>query len=105
MSGEALLEENKAFGISPKIVDRMAQEIKELVNLGVQLGLVIGGGNFFRGEALSQLGIGRITGDHMGMLATIMNALAMRDALERAGVHTRVLSAIPMSGIVDYFDR
>lgn len=104
MSGEALLGD-KTFGIDPKILDRMATEIGEVVKLGVQLGLVIGGGNFFRGEALSHLGIGRMTGDHMGMLATLMNALAMRDALERAGFATRILSAIPMSGIVDYYDR
>lgn len=104
MSGEALLGD-KTFGIDPKILDRMAKEIGEVVKLGVQLGLVIGGGNFFRGEALSQIGIGRVTGDHMGMLATVMNALAMRDALERAGLATRILSAIPMSGVVDYFDR
>lgn len=104
MSGEALLGD-KNFGIDPKILDRMALEIGELVKLKVQVGLVIGGGNFFRGEALSQIGIGRITGDHMGMLATVMNALAMRDALERAGFSTRILSAIPMSGVVDYYDR
>lgn len=104
MSGEALLGD-KTFGIDPKILDRMALEVGELVNLGVEVGLVIGGGNFFRGEALSQIGIGRITGDHMGMLATVMNALAMRDALERAGFSTRILSAIHMSGVVDYYDR
>lgn len=104
MSGEALLGD-KVFGIDPRVLDRMAKEIGEIVKLGVELGLVIGGGNFFRGEALSQIGIGRVTGDHMGMLATIMNALAMRDALERAGFSTRILSAIPMSGVVDYFDR
>lgn len=104
MSGEALLGD-KSFGIDPKILDRMAQEVGELIKLKVQVGLVIGGGNFFRGEALSQIGIGRITGDHMGMLATVMNALAMRDALERAGFPTRIVSAIPMSGMVDYYDR
>lgn len=104
MSGEALLGD-KAFGIDPKVLDRMALEVGELINLGVQVGIVIGGGNFFRGEALSQIGIGRITGDHMGMLATVMNSLALRDALERAGFSTRILSAIPMSGVVDYYDR
>lgn len=104
MSGEALLGD-KRFGIDPQVIDRMALDVGEVVKLGVQVGLVIGGGNFFRGEALSHLGIGRITGDHMGMLATIMNALAMRDALERAGYPTRILSAIHMSGIVDYYDR
>jgi uridylate kinase len=104
LSGEALLGE-KSFGIDPAVLDRMALEIGELVKLKVQVGLVIGGGNFFRGEALSAAGIGRITGDHMGMLATVMNALAMRDALERAGFATRIMSAIHMSGVVDYYDR
>lgn len=104
LSGEALLGE-KLFGIDPAVIDRIALEIGELVKLGVQLGLVIGGGNFFRGLALSEAGIGRITGDQMGMLATVMNALAMRDALERAGFATRIMSAIPMSGVVDYYDR
>lgn len=104
LSGEALMGD-RAFGIDPKVLDRMAQEVGDLIKRGVQVGLVIGGGNFFRGEALSLAGIGRMTGDHMGMLATVMNALAMRDALERAGFSTRILSAIPMSGIVDYYDR
>lgn len=104
LSGEALLGE-KAFGIDPAVIDRMALEIGELVKRKVEVGLVIGGGNFFRGEALSAAGIGRITGDQMGMLATVMNALAMRDALERAGFATRIMSAIPMSGVVDYYDR
>lgn len=104
LSGEALLGD-RSFGIDPKVIDRMATEIGELVRLNIQVGLVIGGGNFFRGQALFEAGIGRITGDHMGMLATVMNALAMRDALERAGLPTRILSAIPMSGMVDYYDR
>jgi uridylate kinase len=96
---------DKSFGIDPAVLDRMAEEIGDLVKHNVEVGLVIGGGNFFRGEALSQLGIGRITGDHMGMLATVMNALAMRDALERAGYEARIMSAIHMSGVVDYYDR
>ncbi len=104
LSGEALLGDH-AFGIDPAILDRMASEIGELIKLKVQVGLVIGGGNFFRGQALSEVGIGRITGDQMGMLATVMNALAMRDALERAGFTTRIMSAIHMSGVVDYYDR
>lgn len=104
LSGEALLGD-KSFGIDPAVIDRMALEIGELVKLKVQVGLVIGGGNFFRGEALEAAGIGRITGDQMGMLATVMNALAMRDALERAGFVTRIMSAIHMSGVVDYYDR
>jgi len=71
----------------------MAVEIGQLVGLGVQIGLVIGGGNLFRGAALQAAGMERVTGDHMGMLATVMNALAMRDALERANIATRVMSA------------
>jgi uridylate kinase len=104
LSGEALLGD-RPFGIDPAVIDRMAREIGEVSELKVQVGVVIGGGNFFRGQALHDVGIGRITGDQMGMLATVMNALAMRDALERAGFPTRIMSAIPMSGVVDYYDR
>ncbi|GGY44712.1 uridylate kinase [Bacterioplanes sanyensis] len=104
LSGEALMGELD-FGIDPKVLDRMALEIGQLRGIGVQVGLVIGGGNLFRGKALSEAGLDRVAGDHMGMLATVMNALAMRDALERANMPTRVMSAIPMSGIVDHYDR
>jgi len=104
LSGEALTG-NADFGIDPKVLDRMAMEIGQLVEIGVQVGLVIGGGNLFRGAALSAAGMERVTGDHMGMLATVMNALAMRDALERASISTRVMSAIPMSGVVEHYDR
>jgi uridylate kinase len=104
LSGEALTGDAE-FGIDPKVLDRMAVEIGQLVGLGVQIGLVIGGGNLFRGAALHAAGMERVTGDHMGMLATVMNALAMRDALERAGILTRVMSAIPMSGVVEHYDR
>lgn len=104
LSGEALAG-SKGFGIDPKVLDRMALEIGQLVGIGVQVGLVIGGGNLFRGQELSAAGLDRVTGDHMGMLATVMNALAMRDALERANIRTRVMSAIPMSGIVEHYDR
>lgn len=93
------------FGIDPKVLDRMALEIGQLIGIGVQVGLVIGGGNLFRGAALQQAGMDRVTGDHMGMLATVMNALAMRDALERSNISTRVMSAIPMSGVVEHYDR
>lgn len=93
------------FGIDPKVLDRMAVEVGQLVGLGVQIGMVIGGGNLFRGAALNAAGMERVTGDHMGMLATLMNALAMRDALERASIATRVMSAIPMSGVVEHYDR
>ncbi|PAV24842.1 uridylate kinase [Tamilnaduibacter salinus] len=104
LSGEALQGEQE-FGIDPKVLDRMALEIGALVGIGVQVGLVIGGGNLFRGSALNEAGMDRVTGDHMGMLATMMNGLAMRDALERSNIRTRVLSAIPMSGIVEHYDR
>lgn len=104
LSGEALTGAAE-FGIDPKVLDRMAVEIGQLVEIGVQVGLVIGGGNLFRGAALHEAGMDRVTGDHMGMLATVMNALAMRDALERAGIPTRVMSAIPMSGVVEHYDR
>lgn len=93
------------FGIDPKVLDRMALEIGQLVGIGVQVGLVIGGGNLFRGTALQAAGMDRVTGDHMGMLATVMNGLAMRDALERSNIASRILSAIPMSGVVDHYDR
>jgi len=104
LSGQALRGES-SFGISPSILDRIASEIGDILELGVELGLVIGGGNFFRGQELSVSGLGRITADHMGMLATVMNSLAMRDSLERAGFATRIMSAIPMSGVVDHYDR
>ncbi len=104
LSGEALTG-TESFGIDPKILDMMALEIGQLVGIGVQVGLVIGGGNLFRGAALSAAGLDRVTGDHMGMLATVMNALAMRDALERSSIATQVMSAIPMSGVVDHYDR
>ena len=103
LSGEALGDGN--VGIDPKILDRTSLEIRQLVDIGVQVGLVIGGGNLFRGAALNAAGLDRVTGDHMGMLATVMNALAMRDALERANVPTIVMSSIPMSGVVEHYDR
>ena len=104
LSGEELMGD-MGFGIDPKVLDRMALEIGQLVGIGVQVGLVIGGGNLFRGQALSEAGMERVTGDHMGMLATVMNALAMRDALDRNNISARVMSAIPMSGVVEHYDR
>ncbi len=104
LSGEELVGE-EGFGIDPKVLDRMALEIGQLVGIGVQVGLVIGGGNLFRGAALNAAGMERVTGDHMGMLATVMNGLAMRDALDRNNVSARVMSAIPMSGVVEHYDR
>lgn len=104
LSGEALTGLER-FGIDPRILDRMALEIGQLVGIGVQVGLVVGGGNLFRGAALQAAGLDRVTGDHMGMLATVMNALALRDALERSDIATQIMSSIPMSGVVDHYDR
>lgn len=104
LSGEALTGTEK-FGIDSKVLDSMALAIGQLVGIGVQVGLVVGGGNLFRGAALQEAGLDRVTGDHMGMLATVMNALAMRDALERSNIATQAMSAIPMTGVVDHYDR
>lgn len=103
LSGEALMGE-ESFGIDPKVLDRMAQEIKELVEMGVQVGLVIGGGNLFRGAGLAKAGMNRVVGDQMGMLATVMNGLAMRDALHRAFVNARLMSAIDLAGVSDTYN-
>jgi uridylate kinase len=102
-SGEALMGKLQ-FGIDPSILDKMARDVAELIQMGVEVGLVLGGGNLFRGKALSAAGLGRVTGDHMGMLATVMNALAMRDALERIDLPTRIMSAVQMTGMVDSYN-
>jgi len=104
LSGEVLMGDND-FGINPSVLDRFAKEIASCVQMGVEVGVVIGGGNLFRGKALSEAGLGRVTGDHMGMLATVMNGLALRDALERIDLPARILSAIPMMGMVDPYNR
>lgn len=103
-SGEALMGKSQ-FGIDPAVLDNLARDIAELIQMGVEVGLVLGGGNLFRGKALFKAGVGRVTGDHMGMLATVMNALAMRDALERIDLPARIMSAIPMMGVVDSYHR
>ncbi|WNC73701.1 UMP kinase [Thalassotalea psychrophila] len=103
LSGEALMGE-EGFGIDPKVLDRMAQEIKELIEMGIQVGLVIGGGNLFRGAGLAEAGMNRVVGDQMGMLATVMNGLAMRDALHRAFVNARLMSAIDLTGVCDSYN-
>lgn len=103
-SGEALMGKAQ-FGIDPSVLDKIAKDVAELIQMGVEVGLVIGGGNLFRGKTLSQAGVGRVTGDHMGMLATMMNALAIRDALERIDLPARIMSAIPMLGVVDSYHR
>jgi uridylate kinase len=104
LSGEALLGKRE-HGISPETCDAIAQEIKEVKELGVELAIVIGGGNIFRGLAGSKHGLDRTTGDYMGMLATVINALALQDALERNGVPTRVQSAIEMRAVAEPFIR
>lgn len=104
LSGEALLGELD-YGIDPKVSSRIAREVKAVVEAGVQVGIVIGGGNIFRGKGLAASGIDRITGDQMGMLATVMNALGLQDALESAGVTTRVMSAISIREVCEDFIR
>ncbi|WP_455375428.1 amino acid kinase family protein, partial [Kaarinaea lacus] len=88
LSGEALMGDAE-FGIDPQVIDRMSVEVKALVDIGIQVALVIGGGNIFRGVSLSASGMDRATADYMGMLATVINALAMQDGLERQGVYAR----------------
>ncbi|QUS54120.1 UMP kinase [Pseudovibrio brasiliensis] len=104
LSGEALMGDQD-FGIDPKVVERVAAEISEAVNLGAQFGIVVGGGNIFRGVALAAKGGNRVTGDHMGMLATIMNSLTLADALRQRGIQARVLSAVPVPSICESFTQ
>lgn len=104
LSGEALAGE-QGYGIDPQVISGIAAEIKEVVALGVEIALVIGGGNIFRGLAASSKGMDRASADYMGMLATVMNSLAMQDALEKQGVVTRVLSAIDMQQIAEPYIR
>ena len=104
LSGEALMGE-KTFGVDPKILKAVAGEIHNLQELGVKIAIVIGGGNIFRGLNSSEYGMGRVSGDHMGMLATIINAIALGEALNRMGSETRVMSAIDMNKIAEPYIR
>ncbi|MDH5545134.1 MAG: UMP kinase [Gammaproteobacteria bacterium] len=104
LSGEALLGDAD-YGIDPKIIGRIASEIKELVDAGVQVGMVVGGGNIFRGAGLAESGMDRVTGDQMGMLATVINALALQDSLEKHGLNARVLSALKINQICEDYIR
>ena len=105
LSGEALMGEEN-YGIDPNVIKRLATEIKEVRDLGVQIGVVIGGGNIFRGAGLAESGIDRVAGDHMGMLATVMNSIALQNSLEQQGVFTRVMSAIKINRVCeDYLQR
>ena len=104
LSGEALAG-GQGYGIDPLVLDRIAIEVRDVSLLGVQIAIVIGGGNIFRGVAASTGGMERATADYMGMLATVINALALQDAIEKAGVQTRVLSAIEMRAVAEPYIR
>ncbi|SHN15428.1 UMP kinase [Roseibium suaedae] len=104
LSGEALMG-SQSFGIDPMVVERIAKEIADAVALGCQVGVVVGGGNIFRGVAVAAKGGNRVTGDHMGMLATIMNSLTLADALRRHKVQARVLSAVAVPSICETFSQ
>jgi uridylate kinase len=104
LSGEALMG-GADYGIDPAVIKRIAGELQEIVGLGVQLAVVIGGGNIFRGAGLARAGMDRVAADHMGMLATVMNALAMQDALESLGLYARVMSAIRINEVCEDYIR
>ncbi|MEE4241270.1 MAG: UMP kinase [Desulfopila sp.] len=104
LSGEALMGDD-SYGINTDVITYVAEEIREIIELGVQPGIVIGAGNIFRGVAGASKGMDRATADNMGMLATVMNSLALQDALERVGVITRVMSAIPMQSVCEPYIR
>ena len=104
LSGEALVG-SEAYGIDPEVLERFAGEIRDLAAIGVQVALVIGGGNIFRGAGLAAKGMDRVTGDQMGMLATVMNGVAMQDALERMGVAARVMSALKINQVCEDYIR
>ena len=104
LSGEALMG-NEDYGIDPKVIQAMAKDIVEAQRAGAEIGLVIGGGNIFRGAGLAEAGMDRVTGDHMGMLATVINALAMADALEKEGGFARVMSAIKINEVCEDYIR
>ncbi|MGQ9507872.1 MAG: UMP kinase [Thermodesulfobacteriota bacterium] len=104
ISGEVLTGE-KEFGIDPKVIQQIAQEVKEVKALGVEIAIVIGGGNIFRGVAASSKDMDRVSADYMGMLATVLNALALQDALEKIGVQTRVQTAIEMRELAEPYIR
>jgi len=103
LSGEVFQNKEKRLGVDPEICDGIAQRVKTVHDMGVEVGIVVGGGNIFRGASGEQRGIDRSSGDYMGMLATIINALALQNALEHAGVHTRVLTAIEIEKAAEPF--
>ncbi|HNS73781.1 MAG TPA: UMP kinase, partial [bacterium] len=105
LSGEALMGDSNRLGIDPQTVDQICREVAEVARMGVEIGIIIGGGNIFRGLSASARGMDRVTGDYMGMLATVINALALQDYLERNGAETRVMTAIKMEQIAEPFIR
>jgi len=104
LSGEALMGELD-YGIEPRVIQRVAAEIATSLQTGVEIAIVVGGGNIFRGAGLARAGMDRVTGDHMGMLATVMNALAIQDALEALDVHARVMSALEINAVCEDYIR
>ena len=104
LSGHVLMG-NRKFGIDPNVIHRIADEIKQATLKKIEIAIVIGGGNMFRGKTISNIGISRINGDYMGMLSTIINAIAIRDIFEKKGMLTEIFSAIPIEGIVKRFNR
>ncbi len=104
LSGESLMGE-KQFGIDPKVVSQYAKDIKEALDLGIEIAIVIGGGNIFRGLQAKDSGIDRVSGDYMGMLATVINGVALQNGLEKAGIYTRLVSAIEMKEIAEPYIR
>jgi uridylate kinase len=104
LSGEALLGDVD-YGIDPEVIRRIASDLRDVREIGVQVAVVIGGGNIFRGAGLAEGGMDRVTGDHMGMLATVINSLALQDALEKLGVHARVMSAIKINEVCEDYIR
>lgn len=104
LSGEALMGDGE-YGIEPSVIHRLATEIKEILDAGVQVAIVLGGGNIFRGAGLAEGGMDRVTGDHMGMLATVINALALQDAVEKQGMSARVMSAVRINQVCEDYIR
>lgn len=104
LSGEALMGDMD-YGIDPVYIRRLASEVKAVSDVGVEVAMVIGGGNIFRGAGLAQAGMDRVTGDHMGMLATVINCLSMQDALENQGAYCRVMSALPINAVCEDYIR
>ena len=104
LSGEALLGD-EPYGVDPKVMDRLARDVLDVSQLGVEVAIVLGGGNIFRGAGLAAAGMERVTGDHMGMLATVINSLSMQDAIERLGGYCRVMSAISIHSVCEDYIR